>query len=94
MSGEIDFHVARETFEEFGISIAIDRFEPVQSYPNWRGSDHVALFFVCRLSPDMLDDIIFGDEGQGWTTMPVTEFLASDQAVPHLQRQVRLFLKS
>jgi|TARA_R110001606_G_scaffold299219_2_gene447003 8-oxo-dGTP diphosphatase len=86
--------VARETFEEFGISIAIDRFEPVQSYPNWRGSGHVALFFVCRLSPDMLDDIIFGDEGQGWTTMPVTEFLASDQAVPHLQTQVRLFLKS
>lgn len=86
--------VARETSEEFGISIAIDRFEPVQSYPNWRGSGHVALFFVCRLSPDMLDDIIFGDEGQGWTTMPVTEFLASDQAVPHLQTQLRLLLKS
>jgi len=85
--------VARETFEEFGIRIAIDRFEPVQSYPNWRGSGHVALFFVCRLSPEILEDIIFGDEGQGWTTMPVAEFLASDQAVPHLQAQVDMFLK-
>ncbi|MEH6660020.1 MAG: NUDIX hydrolase [Parasphingorhabdus sp.] len=86
--------VARETFEEFGISIAPDRFEPVQSYPNWRGSGHVALFFICRLSPEILDDIIFGDEGQGWATMAVTEFLTSDQAVPHLQTQVRLFLNN
>lgn len=86
--------VARETFEEFGISIAIDQFEPVQSYPNWRGSGQVALFFVCRLASEILDDIIFGDEGQDWKIMPVTEFLASDQAVPHLQKQVRLFLKS
>lgn len=85
--------VARETFEEFGIRIAIDEFEYVQTYPNWRGAGKVALFFVCRLSSRILDDIVFGDEGQDWKTMPVVEFLASDDAVPHLQTQVRAFLK-
>tara|TARA_R110000824_G_scaffold93264_15_gene225695 strand:- start:423 stop:842 length:420 start_codon:yes stop_codon:yes gene_type:complete len=86
--------VARETFEEFGISIAIDAFEHVQTYPNWRGSGQVALFFVCRLSSRILDDIIFGDEGQDWKTMPAVEFLASDDAVPHLQLQVQAYLKT
>lgn len=86
--------VARETFEEFGISIAIDALEHVQTYPNWRGSGDVALFFVCRLSPEILDDIVFGDEGQDWHVMPVAEFLTSDRAVPHLQKQVQSFLKT
>lgn len=86
--------VARETFEEFGIRIATNQFEHVQTYPNWRGAGEVALFFVCQLSPHVLDNIVFGDEGQGWKTMPVDEFLASDDAVPHLQLRVRKFLKA
>ena len=86
--------VARETFEEFGIRIAIDEFEPVHTYPNWRGSGELALFFVCHLSSRILDDIVFGDEGQDWKIMPIIEFLASDDAVPHLKTQVQAFLKA
>lgn len=86
--------VARETFEEFGIRVATDQLEHVQTYRNWRGAGEVALFFVCQLSPNILDDIVFGDEGQGWKTMPVDEFLASDDAVPHLQLRVQEFLKA
>ena len=56
--------VARETFEEFGIRIAIDEFELMQIYPNWRGSGAVALFFVCHLPCSILDEIVYGDEGQ------------------------------
>lgn len=86
--------VARETWEEFGIRIALDDLEFVQDYPNWRGSGAAALFFVCRLSPRILDDIVFGDEGQHWTTMPVAEFLACEDAVPHLQLRLRKYLES
>jgi 8-oxo-dGTP diphosphatase len=86
--------VARETFEEFGIRIAVDQFEHVETYPNWRGTGKVALFFVCRLSPAMVDDIVFGDEGQHWQTMPVSAFLTSEEAVPHLQIRVREYLKA
>jgi len=86
--------VARETYEEFGISIAIEAFEHVQTYPNWRGTGHVALFFVCRLARHMVDDIVFGDEGQDWQVMPVAEFLASDRAVPHLRFQLQEYLNA
>lgn len=86
--------VARETFEEFGIRIAVDQFEHVETYPNWRGTGKVALFFVCRLSPDIVEDIVFGDEGQHWQTMPVSAFLTSEEAVPHLQIRVREYLKA
>ncbi|WP_417594938.1 NUDIX hydrolase [Parasphingorhabdus sp.] len=86
--------VARETFEEFGLRIAVADFEYVQTYPNWRGSGAAALFYVCRLSAHILEEIVFGDEGQGWQTMAIAEFLASDEAVPHLQAQVEAFLKS
>mgnify|MGYP005991041405 CR=1 FL=1 len=85
--------VARETWEEFGIRIAPGELEFVQDYPNWRGSGAAALFFVCRLSPQILDDIVFGDEGQHWKTMPVAEFLASEDAVPHLQMRLREYLE-
>ena len=86
--------VARETFEEFGIRISVDAFERVQTYPNWRGSGAPAVFFVCRLSPRVLDNIVFGDEGQHWQVMPVAEFFASDCAVPHLQLRLREYLEN
>ena len=86
--------VARETFEEFGIRIAIDEFELMQIYPNWRGSGAVALFFVCHLPCSILDEIVFGDEGQGWQIMPVAGFLASDHAVPHLQLRLQEYLET
>ncbi|WP_417609805.1 NUDIX hydrolase [Parasphingorhabdus sp.] len=85
--------VARETFEEFGIRIAIETFEHVRTYPNWRGTGDVALFFVCRLAPERLNEIVFGDEGQDWQMMPAAEFITSDRAVPHLQDQLRQYLK-
>tara|TARA_R110002126_G_scaffold50089_27_gene138266 strand:- start:1515 stop:1949 length:435 start_codon:yes stop_codon:yes gene_type:complete len=86
--------VARETFEEFGLRIAIDDFEHVQTYPNWRGSGAVALFFVCHLPRSVLPGVVFGDEGQGWQIMPVAEFLASDRAVPHLQVRLQEYIKT
>lgn len=86
--------VARETYEEFGIRIAIDDFRHVETYANWRGEGKVALFFVCQLASQILEDIVFGDEGQGWLTMTVPEFLASKDAVPHLQMRVQDYLSN
>lgn len=84
--------VARETWEEFGIRIAEDELEHVGTYPNWRGTGPAALFFICRLSPQVRKEIVFGEEGQGWATMPVQAFLASREAVPHLQIRLRNYL--
>lgn len=86
--------VARETKEEFGIEIAPDDLSFVQNYPNWRGEGKQALFFVGHLSPEQIGGIIFGDEGQNWLTMPVPDFLESEEAVPHLQFRLKRYCES
>ncbi len=85
--------VARETYEEFGIRVDVTALDYVQHYENWRGSSsRRALFFVGRLSRTQVAGIVFGDEGQHWQTMAVTDFLQSDEAVPHLQERLRDYL--
>ncbi len=85
--------VARETFEEFGIAVDVAALDYVQHYENWRGSGSPrALFFVGRLSREQVSAIVFGDEGQHWRTMAVTDFLDSEEAVPHLQDRLRDYL--
>lgn len=80
--------VARETQEEFGINIATEKFEYVEAYPNWRNEGLAALFYVCRLPSAVIDDIVFGDEGQNWQVMSVKDYLKRSDAVPHLQERL------
>lgn len=84
--------VARETFEEFGINIPADRFVYVETYPNWRGKGEAALFFVCTLASEILEQIVFGDEGQGWQMMQIGDYLNRKDAVPHLQMRVSSYV--
>lgn len=85
--------VVRETFEEFGIVVAAEDLTFVEAYPNWRAEGEQALFFVGKLTLDQLENVVFGDEGQYWMTMPVGKFLESDVAVPHLQQRLKQYLE-
>jgi 8-oxo-dGTP diphosphatase len=84
--------VVRETEEEFGIKISLSAVEFVEQYPNWRGSGAQALFFVGRLSKDQVAKIEFGDEGQDWQLMAVSDYLSSKEAIPHLQGRLREYI--
>lgn len=84
--------VLRETEEEFGIKIAASAVEFVEQYPNWRGAGAQALFYVGRLSKDQVAKIMFGDEGQDWQLMAVSDYLNSKEAIPHLQRRLREYI--
>lgn len=85
--------IVRETFEEFGIKVDIATLDYVQHYENWRGEgSRRALFFVGQLSAAQLDGVVFGDEGQCWQMMAVTDFLESSKAVPHLQDRLGDYL--
>ena len=55
--------IARETFEEFGVVVALEDLTLVEAYPNWRGEGEQALFFVGYLTMDQLDNVVFEDEG-------------------------------
>ena len=48
---------------------------------------------VGQLRQEQFDNIIFGDEGQGYQLMNVEEFLSSSQVVPQLQERLRDYLE-
>jgi 8-oxo-dGTP diphosphatase len=50
------------------------------------------VFFAGRISRAEIARIRFGDEGQYWRMMPVAAFISHPQAVPELQRRVRVAL--
>ncbi len=81
----------REVFEEFGFL-----FEEVGVV--WRRTyisqtaGTVSHFMVGHLTPDHVQSVQFGDEGQEWRMMPVEEFLSRADAVPQLQARLRDYL--
>lgn len=85
--------VIRETREEFGISLEPGALELAEEYENWRGAGAGALFFVGTVSRAQIEAINFGDEGQHWNLMPVAEFVASAEAVPHLKSRLQVWME-
>ena len=81
--------VLRETFEEFGLVYAAKRLIWSRPYPSWRDDGSISWFFGGRLTHEDIAAIRFGDEGQHWTMMPVADYLASPDAVPHHRDHVR-----
>lgn len=56
-------------------------------------ADKQSVFLVGKLTQEQFDQIVFGDEGQGYQLMNVEEFLSSSQVVPQLQDRVRDYLE-
>lgn len=82
----------RETHEEFGLTIDPASVIWHRAYPGAAPADPETHFFVAPLTPERLRQIRFGDEGQRWATMSLTEFLDHPAAVPHLQARLRDWL--
>ncbi|AXJ14061.1 hypothetical protein [Streptococcus pluranimalium] len=43
---------------------------------------------IALLKDDQIDQIVFGDEGQGWKMMPITDFLQDDQVYGSLKERL------
>ena len=85
--------VAREVFEELGIHLTEDCLIWAKVYPSMLYEGRHSVFMVGQLSQEQFDNIIFGDEGQGYQLMNVEEFLSSSQVVPQLQERLKDYLK-
>lgn len=85
--------LAREMREEVGL--VMDRAEMLwrQSFDSATGLGRV-WFYVLRMAARAEDEIIFGDEGQGWALMTPDAFLAATDAVPALQARLELWRRS
>lgn len=80
--------VLRETREEFGLDL-----DPADLV--WRAgfedptTGGQAIWFAAALPAAVADDIVFGDEGQGWRLMDPEAWLAHPRAIPHFKSRVR-----
>lgn len=84
----------RETHEEFGLNISPDRIRGLRAYPAEDHPGQLGYFMGATIRDDEIKEIQFGDEGQFWRMMAVSEFLGSDQAVPYLKIRLQDFLAS
>ena len=81
--GERPFEtVARETYEELGLVLPPSAVLWESAFPaNYNPGKWVA-FFVARLPEDVVQDIVFGDEGQRWALYDLDAFIDLPNRVP------------
>lgn len=78
----------RELSEEFGLSLGPDRLIWRRVFPSMLDAARASVFFGGHLTPAEIAAIRFGDEGQGWSLMPISDYLARTDAVPEMQRRL------
>ncbi|TXB67874.1 NUDIX domain-containing protein [Paracoccus aurantiacus] len=78
----------RELHEEFGLCLSSERLLGRWVFPVPSQPGGVAVFYTGRLSRQDIAAIRFGDEGQYWRLMPVTEYVVHARAVPHFRGRV------
>ncbi|MBD1551214.1 NUDIX hydrolase [Pseudomonas typographi] len=82
----------RETFEEFALTIDPATVSVGQVYPGRSAGALPTWFFIAHVGPGTFGQVRFGDEGQRWAVLPIGDFIARDDAVPHLQQRLRALL--
>jgi 8-oxo-dGTP diphosphatase len=84
--------VLRETEEEFGLRLDPDAVVWHRTYPSADFSGMVAHFFVGRITEAQVAAIRFGDEGQQWALVALSEVLERTDVVVHYQHRLRDYL--
>ncbi|MEP5153452.1 NUDIX hydrolase [Planktotalea sp.] len=82
----------RETFEEYGLKIEPKRINWGRRYASLLRPNTDNWFFAAPITPEDIANIVFGEEGQYWQMMSFESYITHQNAVPHLQSQVRDFL--
>jgi len=85
--------VAREVYEELGIHLTEDCLLWSKVYPSMLFEGKESVFLVGKLRQEQFDSIVFGDEGQAYQLMDVSQFLADEKVIPQLQDRLRDYLE-
>lgn len=85
--------VLRELAEEFGLILTPERLLWRRVWPSMMDASRASIFFAGRIAPAEIAAINFGDEGQYWRMMPLTEFQTHPSAIPEMQRRVGVALR-
>ena len=85
--------VRREVFEELGLKLEEASIVWAKEYQGMLVPDETSIFMVGTITQEDFASIAFGDEGQAYQMMDVSQFLADDEVIPQLQSRLRDYLE-
>lgn len=85
---------AREIFEELALKVQPEMLQWERAYPTMHDPTRVAYFLVIKLPESAEQEVVFGNEGQGWKMVTVDEFLQATDVVEPLKPRLRDYLAS
>ena len=85
--------VQREVFEELGLKLEEADILWVKKYQGMLNPDKISIFMVGTISQEECASIAFGDEGQAYQMMDVSQFLVDEKVIPQLQDRLSDYLE-
>ena len=85
--------VQREVFEELGLKLEEADILWVKAYPGMLDPDKTSIFMVGTITQEECASIVFGDEGQTYQMMDVSQFLSDKKVIPQLQNRLKDYLE-
>ncbi len=78
----------RELEEELGLRLSTADLSWKARFDSPTVPGRQAWWFAATLPARVADEIVLGDEGQGWALMPPEDWLAHPRAIPHFKPRV------
>ena len=85
--------VQREVFEELSFKLEEAAIDWAKEYQGMLDPEKTSIFMVGTITQEEFASIIFGDEGQAYQMMDVSQFLADEKVIPQLQDRLRDYLE-
>jgi len=85
--------VQREVFEELGLKLEEAAIVWAKEYQGMLNPDKISIFMVGTITQEECASIAFGDEGQAYQMMNVSQFLSDEKVIPQLQSRLRDYLE-
>ncbi|MCI3918213.1 NUDIX hydrolase [Streptococcus intermedius] len=85
--------VQREVFEELSLKLEEAAIVWAKEYKGMLDPDKTSIFMVGTITQEEFASIIFGDEGQAYQMMDVSQFLADEKVIPQLKDRLRDYLE-
>ena len=85
--------VQREVFEELGLKLEEADIVWIKEYQGMLAPDKTSIFMVGTITQEDFASIVFGDEGQAYQMMDVSQFLSDKKVIPQLQDRLSDYLE-
>ena len=85
--------VQREVFEELGLKLEETAIVWAKAYSGMLDPDKTSIFMVGIITQEECISIAFGDEGQAYQMMDVSQFLSDKKVIPQLQDRLSDYLE-